>query len=239
MKQFKRIISLVIAMTMLVSMFSVGIVSTSAETQSYILGDVNLDGRVSVIDATLIQRSVANLGEYKIADGSIEFAAADVNVDEKISVFDATLIQQYVAQIASAMTYGIGDTRTFGDPEYPTDGPTDAPTGAPTDAPTDAPTAEPTEEPTAEQTEEPTAEPTEEPTAEPTEEPTAEPTDAPTEADGTPGYYLVGSLNGQSLWGDAPFTADRKLADEDGDGIYTLDWTFYMGDELKVVEYDG
>lgn len=121
MKQFKRIISLVIAMTMLVSMFSVGMVSASAETQSYVLGDANSDARVTILDATVIQRFVAGLPGYEFEEGTIEYAAADVNKDGKVSIFDATLIQQYVASYASAMVYGIGETFTFGEVEDPSE----------------------------------------------------------------------------------------------------------------------
>ena len=82
--------------------------------------------------------------------------------------------------------------------------------------------------------EQPTQEVTEDPDIPTT--PDVDPTDAPV---GEAGYYLVGTLNGESLWSEAPFTADRKLKGPDADGFYTLDWTFYMDDELKVAHYDG
>lgn len=53
------------------------------------------------------------------------------------------------------------------------------------------------------------------------------------------GYYLVGDLNGKDMWFVDETAENRILTDTDGDGIYTLNWTFYMNDELKVVYFDG
>lgn len=60
---------------------------------SVILGDANLDGKVNVKDATLIQKALAKLASLE-GDG---FTAADVNGDEKLSIQDATNIQKYAA----------------------------------------------------------------------------------------------------------------------------------------------
>ena len=55
-----------------------------------------------------------------------------------------------------------------------------------------------------------------------------------------PGYYLVGTMDGNDYWfvdGDA---ADRFFAEnEDCPGEYILDYTFVEGDEIKVVYFDG
>ncbi len=83
--------------------------------------------------------------------------------------------------------------------------------------------------------------PSVEPTT-PSQEPT-NPSVTPTQPDDgelTEGYYLVGTLNGKSLWDAASLTSDRKLyANPDVSGEYFLPWTFYGGDELKIVYYDG
>lgn len=61
-----------------------------------IMGDVNLDGEMDILDVSLIQR-------YKINDYDISTARArelaDVNRDGKISIRDATLIQMKLAKI--------------------------------------------------------------------------------------------------------------------------------------------
>ncbi|MBQ8860724.1 MAG: starch-binding protein, partial [Ruminococcus sp.] len=54
------------------------------------------------------------------------------------------------------------------------------------------------------------------------------------------GYYLVGTLNGKNCWFVDATSADRMLTANPGaEGEYMLDWTFYGGDEIKVVYFDG
>ena len=62
-------------------------------TKDYLLGDVNGDGQVTVVDATLIQKYIAGL----VTLSDTQKAAADVNNDGSVSVIDATLIQKYIA----------------------------------------------------------------------------------------------------------------------------------------------
>ncbi len=60
-----------------------------------VLGDVNGDGEISVLDATIIQRAVAKLVTLTEA----EAACADVDGDGEIAVIDATIIQRFVAKL--------------------------------------------------------------------------------------------------------------------------------------------
>ncbi|MBQ7134075.1 MAG: hypothetical protein IJO20_06225 [Ruminococcus sp.] len=101
----------------------------------------------------------------------------------------------------------------------------------------------PDEDPTKEETIEPTEEETEDPTeveTDPTEEVTdpTEETEKETSVSVEKGYYMVGTLNGEDCWTVDENASDRMLTLGD-DGIYTLDWTFYGGDALKVVYFDG
>ena len=66
-------------------------------TKDYLLGDVNGDGQVTVVDATLIQKYIAGL----VTLSDTQKAAADVNNDGSVSVIDATLIQKYIAGLIS------------------------------------------------------------------------------------------------------------------------------------------
>ena len=66
-------------------------------TKDYMLGDVNGDGNISVLDATLIQKYIAGLVTFS----DTQKAAADVNGDGSVSVLDATLIQKYIAGLIS------------------------------------------------------------------------------------------------------------------------------------------
>ncbi|WP_294466308.1 dockerin type I repeat-containing protein, partial [uncultured Ruminococcus sp.] len=62
-------------------------------TKDYLLGDVNNDGKVSVLDATEIQKYIAGL--VTLSDSQL--AAGDVNGDGNLTVTDATQIQKYIA----------------------------------------------------------------------------------------------------------------------------------------------
>lgn len=56
-------------------------------------GDVNLDGKIDVIDVTLLQRYIA--GESVLTDDAVK--AADFNKDRIIDIIDATAIQTFIA----------------------------------------------------------------------------------------------------------------------------------------------
>ncbi len=70
------------------------------EIISELIGDVNQDQRVSVRDATLIQKYLAGL----IYVDSKILAFADVNGDNKVNIKDATAIQKYVAGIIDSFS---------------------------------------------------------------------------------------------------------------------------------------
>ena len=59
------------------------------------LGDVDLDSKISIMDATLIQRAVAKDTTLSELSESL----ADVDFDKKISIMDATQIQRFVAKM--------------------------------------------------------------------------------------------------------------------------------------------
>ena len=71
-----------------------------------ILGDANLDDKVNVKDATLIQKYAALLEELD----STQLILADVNCDGAVNVKDATAIQKYAAMIDTG--FDIGKTVT-------------------------------------------------------------------------------------------------------------------------------
>lgn len=58
----------------------------------FAIGDVNSDGDISVVDATLVQKYIVGLENLK----DFQKKSADVNDDNEISVVDATLIQKYI-----------------------------------------------------------------------------------------------------------------------------------------------
>lgn len=68
--------------------------SLDISPEFYMPGDVNLDGHVTIADATLIQKHLAGLNEF---DREKQLELADVNYDGAISIFDATEIQFILA----------------------------------------------------------------------------------------------------------------------------------------------
>lgn len=62
----------------------------------YLLGDADLNGKVNVKDATLIQKHVAGLEEIT----SYALLAAETDLNGRISVVDATNVQKFAAGIA-------------------------------------------------------------------------------------------------------------------------------------------
>ncbi|MBQ6152261.1 MAG: hypothetical protein IJJ15_00725 [Ruminococcus sp.] len=75
----------------------------STETDKLILGDTDRDGKVSVLDATKIQKRLASLVPEFNADTK---RCADVDGDGVVSVLDATYIQKYLASMS--VPYDIG-----------------------------------------------------------------------------------------------------------------------------------
>ena len=110
MKMAKRLISVVLVVLMLLSM---SVVAASAYTvpdgfevtdkeateingQVYgRIGDTDMNDTVNVRDATLIQKSAADLA---VLD-DVQKVLADVNFDGKVNVRDATAVQKFVADI--------------------------------------------------------------------------------------------------------------------------------------------
>lgn len=58
-----------------------------------LLGDVNMDGAVSITDATEVQKAIAGL----LSLNEYQNKLADVNKDGSVSIIDATQIQKYLA----------------------------------------------------------------------------------------------------------------------------------------------
>lgn len=76
---------------------------------AYLLGDVDLDGEVTVFDATLIQRSLVSLDQLS----ELQKKLGDVDADGELTVFDATAIQRNLVSIPD--DFGIGEAA--GDPD--------------------------------------------------------------------------------------------------------------------------
>ena len=63
-----------------------------------LLGDVNLDGSVTIDDATMLQRYLTEMVD--LTDEQLR--NADVNKDNRVDIRDVTEIQRYLANIITA-----------------------------------------------------------------------------------------------------------------------------------------
>ncbi len=69
--------------------------SDEPSSEPVVYGDIDLNGKVEVTDATVLQRAIALIDTLN----DKQKACADVDNDKKVTVLDATLIQQKTAQI--------------------------------------------------------------------------------------------------------------------------------------------
>jgi len=99
MKKFIGILSLLLVVLLSFSSFAM---SASAaefrdfyEVPEYFYGDVDFDGKVSVKDATALQKHLAKI--ITLEEDALYFG--DVDGNEKNTISDATLIQKYVAKM--------------------------------------------------------------------------------------------------------------------------------------------
>ncbi len=84
-----------VAFTLCESLLSYSGVTAKAETISFkemILGDIDGDGTVTIIDATLLQRHLVDIPTYAYQED-----AADTDLDGSVTIIDATLIQRWLA----------------------------------------------------------------------------------------------------------------------------------------------
>ena len=64
-----------------------------------IIGDVNGDGSVTVLDATTLQKYISGL----VSLSNEQLALADTSGDGSITVLDATAIQKYIAGLVTEL----------------------------------------------------------------------------------------------------------------------------------------
>ncbi|MBQ3416838.1 MAG: dockerin type I repeat-containing protein [Ruminococcus sp.] len=96
MKKTVKIISIITVVSLLLCM---SVFFASAKTITYIKGDADGDGTISVLDATTIQKTLASL--IMDTDGMITIRG-EVGGDT-LDITDATYIQKYLAHIDTAV----------------------------------------------------------------------------------------------------------------------------------------
>ena len=63
--------------------------------ESMIYGDVNNDGIITVVDATIVQKYIVNMAHLD----NVNQKLADVDVDAVITIKDATAVQKYIVNV--------------------------------------------------------------------------------------------------------------------------------------------
>ena len=104
--KLKKLICLLLAGVMAVS---AGLTAASAEPVTeyppLLAGDADLDGEVSIMDATKIQRTIAELEE--LDELSRQVAKTEFSAEE-LTILDATNIQRWLAELYSLSTNEVG-----------------------------------------------------------------------------------------------------------------------------------
>lgn len=100
-----------IGLVLICLMIAVSMILPVSAASSYLRGDADGDGFVTISDATTIQRTIA-----EIPTASFFEKAADVDGDG-LNIMDATNIQRYLAQFENI--YHIDEMVTFPDPTTP------------------------------------------------------------------------------------------------------------------------
>ena len=81
------------------SYYGFSIDSIVAEPNAWSLGDVNGDGKITILDATCIQKYIVQLEDFTDKQKEV----ADVNGDGTINIMDSTQIQKYIVQLIDTL----------------------------------------------------------------------------------------------------------------------------------------
>lgn len=97
-----RIFAKIICVILVLMLGCAGVISAAAVgfEDIYKIGDVNLDGEISISDVTDIQRFMAEMLRFD----DNQFEKADTNYDNKIDINDATLLQKMIAGLYVPLT---------------------------------------------------------------------------------------------------------------------------------------
>lgn len=101
---FKKILSSVIAVC---AAFSVVLpcqnITASADSVSWVCGDVNNDGRLSMQDVITLNRYISGMVEL------VDYSKADVNTDCIIDTIDVSILNKYLVGNISSLPYATGN----------------------------------------------------------------------------------------------------------------------------------
>ncbi len=205
--QFAKIVAVLMVLAMAVSVF--GLCASAAEETTeanvVLLGDVNLDGKVTIQDATLIQKAIAKLATLD----EVQTAAADATEDGEVNIKDATAIQKWIAKVAGA-------NENIGKPLVSTNDEATGGEATPDQTPDEATKEEATPDQTPDE-----ATKDEATKDEPVVDPSTKDEDDDTDVEPTVNYYIAGS---EGLCG-VNWVVDGVQMVDDGDGTWSYTFT--------------
>ena len=228
-RQFAKIVAVIMVLTMALSVFGI-CASAADEAKVVILGDVNLNGEVTISDATLIQKDLAKIATLD----ETQALAAEVTGDGEVNIKDTTMIQKWLAKFDD-VNENIGQPIATDD-EPATD---DQPATDDEPATEDQPVVDPStkdEEPATK--DEPVVDPATE------DEATADEATADEIA-----YYIVGWINNADVYDTTyaivdgtitiELTADSYFAVQDENGViyWTNGWLDFNPTSAVLGEY--
>ena len=114
MKKAKTVLFYFLITALLIHLISVGV--SAAQTKIFVLGDSDGDKVVTVLDATLIQKTLASIEGAAIEDEDV--SSADVDSDTAVTVVDACYIQKWLAHIEVEYPIGSTSSKTWHEAEY-------------------------------------------------------------------------------------------------------------------------
>lgn len=128
----KRIIRKAMLIMLIMAQFISISTYASAEKTIFLLGDSDGDGNVTITDATMIQRDVAQLQLLLLDNHN----AADIDHDGFITIMDSSLIQRWLANLKVSSPIGEMVSESYLDTLYPITSPSESIQIVPTVAPT-------------------------------------------------------------------------------------------------------
>lgn len=115
MRRIKLFIMITVTALIFTAVFSVSVFAQE-QTKDFFLGDADGDKVVTVMDTTLIQKSLAGVASAVIEKE--DYTYADVDSDTKVSVLDACFIQKWLAHINVEYQINQRFTKTWHKAEY-------------------------------------------------------------------------------------------------------------------------
>lgn len=95
----KKLTAVICAVSVLTAFSSITPSAVGLEDY-YLIGDVNMDGEVNIVDATLIQKHISLMKTL----GSDALKKADTNYDKEVNIQDATHIQKIISKMYIPLT---------------------------------------------------------------------------------------------------------------------------------------